>query len=389
MKRIAFILAGLLGAQASMAQDAAADSTGLPGDDLSLPGVLGLFSAAKDLESFEKALNTADNKVNNLDLDGNGEVDYIRVVDVGKGDVHVIALRVPVSKEESQDVAVIEVEKTGDQSARALIRGDVLLYGDSVLLEPTAEVMKQAKGAGGPDIGEAYPVYVWVNVWSWPCVSWMYGPSYVWWDSPWYWGYYPGWYSPWRPWGWNTWWGYRHHYHGWCRPVYYNEPTYASVVYAPRRSMSARVVSNTRPVREARAASGARSPYLGRERASLTDRRDVRPADGRQVQRPVQRPATRERGRQDDIQQRPSGDRGGTREARPGTDRQGGREARPNIERNDRSKDREVRPSRERRPSRDVSPSRRAPQPSTRPSGPSRQPSAPSSPSRSTPRRGR
>ncbi|MCC6540998.1 MAG: hypothetical protein IT225_02140, partial [Flavobacteriales bacterium] len=81
------LLALFIGAP-SYAQDSPADSTGLPGDGFSLSGALDLFKTAKDLEAFEQALNTEDQKVNNLDLDGNGEVDYIRVVDHRDGDVH-------------------------------------------------------------------------------------------------------------------------------------------------------------------------------------------------------------------------------------------------------------------------------------------------------------
>lgn len=382
MKRIAIILAGLLGAQASWAQEpTAADSTGLPGDNFSLQGALELFSKSKDLDAFEKALNTSENKVNNLDLDGDGEVDYVRVVDLGKDNVHVITLRVPVSKSESQDVAVIEVEKTGEQSARALIRGDALLYGDSLLLEPTAEVMKQAKGAGGPDMGEAYPMHVWVNVWGWPSVTWMYAPSYAWWDSPWYWGYYPTWYRPWRPWGWRSWWGYSYHYNSWCRPVYYDQPTQASVIYAPRRSMSSRVVNNTRPVREARAASGARSPMLGSARpGGNVERNNMRNAEGRDAQRPVQRPG----GRTD--QATPGRTMDGAGQGRPSTtDRTTDGNARPNVDRQQPSRTRETKPSRQARPSREVTPSQQGGrQPAARPSAPQRQaaPSRQASPSR-------
>ncbi len=55
------------------------DSTGLPGDNFSLQGALEMFRKAGSPEAFEKLLNTEDNKVNNLDLDGDGNTDYIRV----------------------------------------------------------------------------------------------------------------------------------------------------------------------------------------------------------------------------------------------------------------------------------------------------------------------
>ena len=79
----------------SHAQDQ--DSLGLPGDHFSLQGALELFKSSKDLEEFEEKLNKEDNYVNNLDLNEDGEIDYIRVEDNMDGDVHAIVLQVPVN----------------------------------------------------------------------------------------------------------------------------------------------------------------------------------------------------------------------------------------------------------------------------------------------------
>jgi hypothetical protein len=62
-------------------QDFQKDSTGLPGDNFSLQGALDLFSKANTLEDFEKSLNIENNNVNNLDLNLDGKIDYIRVID--------------------------------------------------------------------------------------------------------------------------------------------------------------------------------------------------------------------------------------------------------------------------------------------------------------------
>ena len=51
------------------------DSLGLPGDNLNLYGVLALFKESKTVEEFEQKLNTPDNKVNNLDLNHDGQTD--------------------------------------------------------------------------------------------------------------------------------------------------------------------------------------------------------------------------------------------------------------------------------------------------------------------------
>jgi len=54
--------------------------SGLPGDNLNLYGVLNLFQQSPTLEQFEKSLNAEDQKVNNLDLNNDGKIDYIHVV---------------------------------------------------------------------------------------------------------------------------------------------------------------------------------------------------------------------------------------------------------------------------------------------------------------------
>ncbi|MCB9168916.1 MAG: hypothetical protein H6597_02990 [Flavobacteriales bacterium] len=219
---------------------AVADSTGLPGDDLDLRGALALFKDAKDLESFEKALNDPDKHVNNLDLNGDGKVDYIRVVDHADGMVHAIALQAVIGTKDDQDVAMIGLEKKGEREAVIQIIGDSELYGDSAIYEPIEEKM-DSKGSGPAMFGAPY-MDVWVNVWGWPCVTWLYGPAYVIWISPWYWDYYPFWWHPWSPFAWRVHWGYcQHHYHHWYHSTSIIYVNHANTYYGPRRVMSTTV----------------------------------------------------------------------------------------------------------------------------------------------------
>ena len=48
-------------------------------ENLDLRMVATLFGQAKDLEEFERILNTPDSAYSNLDLNGDGDVDYLRV----------------------------------------------------------------------------------------------------------------------------------------------------------------------------------------------------------------------------------------------------------------------------------------------------------------------
>ena len=242
MKRIAFFLIVCIGmiANNSFAQQtsfsAATDSTGLPGDNFSLQGALEMFKQSKTPEEFEKKLNTENNYVNNLDLNDDGKTDYVRVIDKAGKDAHAIVLQVSVSKNESQDVAVITIEKQGKESAMLQIIGDAALYGDSTYVEPVEASGEKTKGAG-PSGKISSIDFFFVNVWYWPCVTYMWEPVYVVYVSPWYWDYYPMWWYSWRPMPW-----YRHHhycndyYYGYQPTYYHNSPYADNLYYGHRRS---------------------------------------------------------------------------------------------------------------------------------------------------------
>lgn len=212
------------------------DSTGLPGDHFSLEGALDLFKNAENPEAFEKALNSEENYVNNLDLNGDGEIDYLRVVDNMEDDVHAVVLQALVGEDDSQDVAVIEIEKTGDNEAILQIIGDEDIYGEEVIIEPYEE----EDGKGGPyyDYGSARLV---VNVWLWPSVRYVYRPGYRIWVSPWRWSYYPTWWRPWRVRPFHRLVIARPRYHIHYHPVHIHRVGRAHGVYAPRRTTSVTV----------------------------------------------------------------------------------------------------------------------------------------------------
>ena len=78
---------------------AVADSNllGLPGDNLDLYAVLDLFQKSKTIEEFEKSLNLEKTGINNLDLDLDGKVDFIKVVTKQDGDDFTFILQVAVN----------------------------------------------------------------------------------------------------------------------------------------------------------------------------------------------------------------------------------------------------------------------------------------------------
>ena len=88
MKRLSFLLLLILGITTSFAQDD--DKNDLPeytGENFSLEGALALFKQANSLEEFEKSINEENNNVNNLDLNNDGEIDYIVVQDIQEKDI--------------------------------------------------------------------------------------------------------------------------------------------------------------------------------------------------------------------------------------------------------------------------------------------------------------
>lgn len=171
-----------------------ADSTGLPGDHFSLEGALEMFKDAGSPEEFEKELNTENNYVNNLDLNADGKIDYIRVIDNTQEDAHAIVLQAVLGKDDAQDVAVIEIDKTSDDSALLQMVGDEDLFGSKNIVEPLAEnkTSPRSMASFGPLASVDVTVEVNANVWLWPCVAFIYEPDYVVWVSPWYWGILPG-----------------------------------------------------------------------------------------------------------------------------------------------------------------------------------------------------
>src|SRR6516162_6213036 len=84
---------------------------GLPGDNLDLYAVLDLFQKSKTIEAFEKSLNEQKTGINNLDLNLDKKVDFIKVVTRKDGDAFTFILQVDVTKTETQDVALILVNK--------------------------------------------------------------------------------------------------------------------------------------------------------------------------------------------------------------------------------------------------------------------------------------
>jgi len=174
---------------------AAKDTTellGLPGDNLDLYAVLTLFQKSKTIEAFEKSLNDEKTGINNLDLNLDKKIDFIKVKTTKKDSSYTFVLQVDVSKTETQDVAVIYLNKEKGKVSIQMV-GDDELYGKDYVVEPAGNSSVTANpGYSGADpVTKDVPATTTVVVQSAPIVQYVYSPAYVPYYPPYYYGYYP------------------------------------------------------------------------------------------------------------------------------------------------------------------------------------------------------
>jgi len=201
-------------------QDNPEEYLGLPGDNLNLYAVMKLFQESETLEAFEKGLNDQESRINNLDLNTDGYVDYLTVSDYVNGNVHTIVLRSVLDRNEYQDVAVFTVEQLRNGEVQIQLIGDEALYGKNYIVEPIyAETPNPGYNGRAVQRNNVTVVTTtYYEVAAWPVIRYMYNPYYSIWRSNWYWGYYPVYWHPWRPFFWHEYYGYHYHWY----PTYYS-----------------------------------------------------------------------------------------------------------------------------------------------------------------------
>jgi hypothetical protein len=176
--------------------------------------VLDLFQKSKTIEEFEKSLNEQETGINNLDLDLDNKVDFIKVVTNQDGDDFTFVLQVDVSEKEIQDVAVILVSRDKDKKVTMQIVGDKDLYGKDYIVEPKADAAPKASANPGytgtetvaatapatatattattaPATTTAATTTTVVVVESTPIVQYVYSPVYVPYNPPYHYAVYP------------------------------------------------------------------------------------------------------------------------------------------------------------------------------------------------------
>jgi len=143
-------------------------------DNLDLDAVASIFGDSENLEDFERRLNDPDSRISNLDLNQDGYIDYLRVLENSSDRNSLVVVQAVLDKDVYQDVATIEIERLSNNNHRIQIVGDSYIYGSNYIIEP---------------------VFVRTPI----IFSFFWGPRYSPWQSPYYWDYYPRWYSYYRP----------------------------------------------------------------------------------------------------------------------------------------------------------------------------------------------
>lgn len=139
---------------------------------LDLHAVGAAFAQSKSIEEFESLLNNSSYIISNLDLNGDGYVDYLRVVEAVEGYNHVLIIQAVLAQNVFQDIATIVVEAPASQSWHVQIIGAPFIYGPNYILDPFFLVRP-------------------------PIFNHFYNFAYDYriWRSPWYWGHFPPYYK--------------------------------------------------------------------------------------------------------------------------------------------------------------------------------------------------
>ncbi len=142
--------------------------------DLDLNAVASLFGDSRDLYDFERRLNDPFYQISNLDLNRDGYVDYLRVIETVEGNLHLIVIQAVIGKRRYQDIATIEVYKNYGQTYVQVV-GNTYIYGSNYIIEPNYSYIPQ----------------IFSIFWQ-PRYYHAYRSNYRW-------RHYPSYYRPWRP----------------------------------------------------------------------------------------------------------------------------------------------------------------------------------------------
>lgn len=134
---------------------------------LDLQAIGAAFAQSSTVQDFENLINNSSYMLSNLDLNQDGYVDYLRVIETVQGGAHVFVIQAVLAPDVYQDVATLVAEVSHVASSCCVqIIGAPYIYGPAYIIQP---------------------VYVATPV----IYAHLLRPYYAPWHSPWYWGHYP------------------------------------------------------------------------------------------------------------------------------------------------------------------------------------------------------
>lgn len=99
------------------------------GDNLDLQALGEMVKSSNNAQDIENKLNTS-GSINNLDLDGDGNVDYIKVTEYGDGNARGFSFTVDLPNGEKQEIATVDLQK-GSGDVAMNIQGNKQIYGNN------------------------------------------------------------------------------------------------------------------------------------------------------------------------------------------------------------------------------------------------------------------
>lgn len=172
---------------------------------LDLNAVAAAFAEAHSVREFEQIINSSRYMINNLDLNRDGWIDYLRVIEGRSGAYHTLLIQACLAPSVFQDVATLVAERLADRLYVEVI-GDPYLYGYNYIVRPV--FIKR------PPMWEVYG-----------------HASYSPWSSPYYYNYWPSYYTQPKPIYLNHYQAYVHTYmtnHHYCHTCSYPTAPYYS-----------------------------------------------------------------------------------------------------------------------------------------------------------------
>lgn len=136
---------------------------------LDLQAVGAAFAQSSTVQQFENLLNNSSYMLSNLDLNGDGYVDYLRVIETVQGSAHMFVIQACLADNVYQDVATLVAEVPSYASYHVQVIGSPYIYGPNYIVEP---------------VFVARPLIF----------THLLSAAYRAWVSPWRWGYFPSYY---------------------------------------------------------------------------------------------------------------------------------------------------------------------------------------------------